>query len=987
MNARLLLQICIAVLLGLSFSSVAVAADPSHVAWWKLDEISGTIAEDSSGFGNHGTLMGDVAWVAGRLGGAWQADGNGDHIEVPDNPSLSISDAVTVSAWVNVASSGNRELIEKGGTGGQAWGNAYAIRMNNLHVQFHGHNADPPTGLRANNPIAQNEWVHIAATFDLRAEGNNQKIYINGVVDAENRNDLPLTVVASPLLIGADAYGSRRYWWNGSIDDVHIYSRALTEGEIQRVMTEGMLTPPTSASNPNPANEAIDVPRDVMLGWAPSESAAAHDVYLGTVLHDVNDANRSDQRGVLANQGQIATTYDPPGRLDFEQTYYWRIDEVNAPPTSTIFKGEVWSFTVEPVAYAIADVIATASSANKADEGPENTVNGSGLDDEDLHSSENTAMWLSSVIDPNAPWIQYEFDKVHKLHQMQVWNYNSSVEPLIGFGVKEAVIDYSVDGVAWTTLATTHEFARGPGGPGYAANTTIDFGGVVAKYVKITANSNWGGILAQSGLSEVRLLAMPVVVREMNPDDGAASANPVTTVLTWRSGREAAAHDVYLSMDEQAVIDGTAPAVRVPEAKYAPALELDAIYYWKVNEVNEAEVPPAWEGPVQSFSTATYISVDDMEFYKSEDGKWVYETWSDGFDISSNGAFLGHSAESMETETVYEGAQSLPYYYGQGGAAVSEATLPIDAQDWSQYGIRSLSLYFQGKADNTPGQLYIKINNGDKKLYPGAASDLQTQQWLPWTIDLTGVTVVNSLTIGVDGGSGIFFIDAIRLYPLVAEVVAPSQVDTTNLVLLYAFDGDFQDSSGKGNHGTPINDPVFSVDAQHGQVLMLDGFSRGVAVPEFGLSQTATICMWANPAVLDAWDSLFHSDGWAANDLHWRFRNSRLSGQLSGAPGLNGNTVIQTNQWYHVAFVVTESESSMWLNGLMEDRAAHPQDLADSLMMALGGGTIGAWINNSGNMDRQFEGIFDDVRIYDRALTQGELLGLAGRTLPVSNGF
>ena len=177
MIVRLLVQICITVLLGLSLSSVATAADPSQVGWWKLDEISGTIAEDSSGFGNHGTLLGDVAWVAGRLGGAWQADGNGDHIEVPDNPSLNISDAVTVSAWVNVASSGNRELIEKGGTGGQAWGNSYAIRMNNLYVQFHGHNSDPPTGLRSNNAIPQNEWVHIAATFDLRTEGNNQRIY------------------------------------------------------------------------------------------------------------------------------------------------------------------------------------------------------------------------------------------------------------------------------------------------------------------------------------------------------------------------------------------------------------------------------------------------------------------------------------------------------------------------------------------------------------------------------------------------------------------------------------------------------------------------------------------------------------------------------------------------------------------------------------------------------------------------------------------
>ena len=107
------------------------------------------------------------------------------------------------------------------------------------------------------------------------------------------------------------------------------------------------------AGDPDPANEATDVLRDVILSWTPGEFANTHDVYLGTFFDDVDDADRNDPRGVLASQGQIATTYDP-GRLDFGQTYYWRIDEVNAPPDSTIFKGEVWSFTVEPFSYPIA---------------------------------------------------------------------------------------------------------------------------------------------------------------------------------------------------------------------------------------------------------------------------------------------------------------------------------------------------------------------------------------------------------------------------------------------------------------------------------------------------------------------------------------------------------------------------------------------------------------------------------------------------------
>ena len=154
--------------------------------------------------------------------------------------------------------------------------------------------------------------------------------------------------------------------------------------------------------------------------------------------------------------------------------------------------------------YPIEYVTATASSSNSTEEGPGKTINGSGLDADDLHSTENTDMWLSSLTGPQPTWIQYEFNRVYKLYEMWVWNHNNFVEPLLGFGLKDVTIEYSLDGANWATLGSTHEFAQASGTPGYAYNTTVDLGGVVAKYVKITANSNWGGVLPQYGLSEVR---------------------------------------------------------------------------------------------------------------------------------------------------------------------------------------------------------------------------------------------------------------------------------------------------------------------------------------------------------------------------------------------------------------------------------------------------------------------------------------------------
>ncbi|MHC4701327.1 MAG: hypothetical protein ACYTFQ_12235, partial [Planctomycetota bacterium] len=217
------------------------------------------------------------------------------------------------------------------------------------------------------------------------------------------------------------------------------------------------------ASGPTPGEGATDVPRDLTLAWETGAFAASHDVYFGTAFDDVNDADRNDPRGVLASTGQLAASYTPPQRLDFVTTYYWRVDEVNAPPSNTVHRGDVWSFTTEPFSYQVRNINATASSS-AADKGPENAVNGSGLDSSGLHGNVGEGnMWLSDIAGPQPAWIQFQFDAVHKLDEMLVWNSNESLEAVIGLGFKDVTIEYSVDGVDFATLGTTHEFARAAG--------------------------------------------------------------------------------------------------------------------------------------------------------------------------------------------------------------------------------------------------------------------------------------------------------------------------------------------------------------------------------------------------------------------------------------------------------------------------------------------------------------------------------------------
>lgn len=102
------------------------------------------------------------------------------------------------------------------------------------------------------------------------------------------------------------------------------------------------------ARYPYPLNGSVDCPHDVDLTWAPGMYANTHDVYFGTSSTDVQNASRSNSLGVLVSQDQDASSYDP-GLLEIEQTYYWRVDEVNAPINPGIYKGDVWSFIVEPL--------------------------------------------------------------------------------------------------------------------------------------------------------------------------------------------------------------------------------------------------------------------------------------------------------------------------------------------------------------------------------------------------------------------------------------------------------------------------------------------------------------------------------------------------------------------------------------------------------------------------------------------------------------
>jgi len=327
------------------FGNLALAdtvAEPNLVAWWKLDEGEGITAQDSAG-DNDGTIYG-AAWTSGQINDALDFNGVDDYVEVPDDASLRFNeyDSFTISCWaLPITDEQNGWLVCKMQPSAQSHCFTYETSWHSSESAF------GFTISRANSTrwvsigsgvgtAPAEDWYHVAWVYD----NGDMKIYVNGQLsntgtfpyntDGASSNNL---AIGARLIISQPESGR---FFDGTIDDVHIYDRALSDGEIDELYHEGLY----KAFAPNPADGAVGVDSNTVLSWRPGKHADLHDVYLGTDYNDVNDANTSSS--VYMGNFDV-NSFDPCG-LDIMTTYYWRVDEVNE-ANSDVWKGDIWSFS------------------------------------------------------------------------------------------------------------------------------------------------------------------------------------------------------------------------------------------------------------------------------------------------------------------------------------------------------------------------------------------------------------------------------------------------------------------------------------------------------------------------------------------------------------------------------------------------------------------------------------------------------------------
>jgi hypothetical protein len=201
----------------------------------KLDETSGTAAGDGSVYARPGTLTNGPVWSTGRTGGALTFDGANDYVEISGYKGVAGTTSRTCSAWIKTSGSTSNMVIMDWGTAvsGQKW--LFGIFTTGQLALY-----TWTPYIQTNISITDNQWHHVAAvlTNDGTPDVNEIKLYVDGLLQATTVSSAQAinTIWAANVLLGAcDNAGAKGFYFNGLMDEVRIYNRALNEQEIASI--------------------------------------------------------------------------------------------------------------------------------------------------------------------------------------------------------------------------------------------------------------------------------------------------------------------------------------------------------------------------------------------------------------------------------------------------------------------------------------------------------------------------------------------------------------------------------------------------------------------------------------------------------------------------------------------------------------------------------------------------------------------------------
>ncbi|MHC4477301.1 MAG: LamG domain-containing protein [Planctomycetota bacterium] len=881
-------------------------------------------------------------------------------------------------------------------------------------------------------------------------------------------------------------------FFDGKIDELRIYDVVLKPGQFLTVPG------PEWASNPDPYNGQRTVDPNASLSWTPGTDAASHDVYFGTSYEGVADATTSSIE-YQTSLGVEANSWDPPGAMEYGTKYYWRIDEVNNP----IWKGMVWGFTteyeiVDPnliLWYAFDETEGITVTDHSGYErhgeldGDANWEPNDGwydgclrFDDdvavvppygmlEVLSSEVSVSVWLYGATQQGERdnWVLDTGGGYYYL-QVKVPDASGDVYLRAGNDSNDVLVWEDAKPQSWIGFWHHLAFVKDED-PGqisiYFDGELADSNGIVDSTLanfenralkigaKLTHGSDYEGKMDDFRIYDRALT--PAEVQALfrggdlelawapDPFNGEQEVHPATSVI-WKPGDFAAEHDVYFGTDLQAVTDAnTSQQLGVYIDRQGPnsydpgGLELDTTYYWRIDEVND---PCLWKGRVWKFTVANYVLIDDFESYNTADNRIEY-TWEDGQE-NGTGSYIDLGIEPFSP--AHDGDQSMMYIYDNvltwfTGRYWSEVKLPFEpAMDWTDGGVKVLTLYFYGDPDNDVNdteQLYVGLTGSVAEVrYTDDAgedmNDLKLAEWTEWNIPISDFNspqvvdpcAVTGFLIGFgdrnntdnEGGYGVAFFDDIRLYQprCVPEFTKPqadlnsdcivswgdiavigiqwlrSDLDLNpvtnpgdaNLVGHWELEDNADDSSGNAYHGTAEGDYAWVAGKVGSGAIDLDGgwvvVEDNGNTPKLRPTEQVSATAW------------IYLDGSGDYRVVIKGENDEetFGLEVNNEDGLafifrdanNPNDVVGVTSGDALAagewIHVAGTYDANEQTCYVNGVAEHSETRGALELLADANDGMGIG-GRYGDSSQRFDGKIDDVRVYDRGLTRAEVAYLA----------
>lgn len=218
-------------ILSITGNGNAISSD-NLIGWWKLDETTGLTAHDSR-LNNNGTLTGSVTFagnsVSGKVGQGLFFDGSTDSVSIPHSSALVPTDQITVSAWVKKTGAGGAVQQRVVGKGADRY-IIYFVNTNTPQAYIR-HLSTPK--LSFGHSVVDNEWTHLAFTYHNNGTANNYVTYLNGTFSSNST--VTGIITSDTLSFNIGSYHDSTLEFEGVIDDVRIFNKALTASEINAI--------------------------------------------------------------------------------------------------------------------------------------------------------------------------------------------------------------------------------------------------------------------------------------------------------------------------------------------------------------------------------------------------------------------------------------------------------------------------------------------------------------------------------------------------------------------------------------------------------------------------------------------------------------------------------------------------------------------------------------------------------------------------------